>query len=142
MAYITIDDILQRIPEESVLQLTDDNNAGVVDLDHVAAAIARAEQEINTWCGNLYLVPFPVIPAVVVGLTADLAIYYLYGRTVDEIPEARKDAYKNAIKLLEKIAAGQILLGVAQRSSGTPAASAELLGGNGRLFTRDKLRGM
>lgn len=141
MAYITIDDILQRIPEESVLQLTDDNNAGVVDLGHVAAAISRAEQEIDAWCGALYLVPFPVIPAVVVGLAADLAIYFLYGRTVDEIPEARKDAYKNALKLLDRIARDQVTLGVAQRTVSTPA-SAEVVGGNKRLFSRDSLRGM
>lgn len=140
MAYCTLADLLERIPEETIIQLTDDTDSGLVDQSKVDAAIARADEEINAWCGSRYLVPFASVPAVVPGLSADMAIYFLYGRTVDEVPEARKDGYKNAVRLLEKIASGQISLGVAAVPE-TSQLTAEF-SGNERIFSRDKLRGM
>lgn len=140
MAYCTLADLLERIPEETIIQLTDDTDSGLVDQSKVDAAIARADEEINAWCGRRYLVPFPSVPAVVPGLSADMALYFLYGRTVDEIPEARKDGYKNAVRLLEKISSGQISLGVAAvEEAGQLGAE---FSGPGRLFSRDSLRGV
>jgi phage gp36-like protein len=140
--YTTLAAILERIPEETVIQLTDDAGAGVVDQTKVDAAIARAGQEIDAWCGTRYRVPFDPAPAVVAGLAADLAIYYLYGRTVEEIPEARKDAHKNALRLLEKISIGQVSLGIDPAPAATSASGAAVVSGNSRQFSRDKLRDM
>ena len=113
MPYCTLADILKRIPEEAVIQLTDDAGAGVVGQSNVDSAISRADKEIDAWCGDRYLVPFTSpAPPIVGELAIDMAIYFLYGRTVDEIPKSRADAYKNAVRLLEKISDGTISLGV------------------------------
>ncbi len=134
-------DILERIPEDVVIQLTDDDDLGVIDADKVAAAIERAGQEVDAWCGGRYSVPFASPPAIVVGVSIDMAIYYLYGRTMEEIPEARKDAYKNAVKLLEKVADGKVLLGAA--AAPAPATnSGASFSGNTRVFSRDTLKEM
>ncbi|WP_051361128.1 gp436 family protein [Desulfuromonas sp. TF] len=140
--YTTLAALLERIPEEALIQLTDDGGLGTIDQDKVDAAIARAAQEIDAWCGARYQVPFDPAPSIVPGLAADLAIYYLYGRTVDEIPESRKDAHKNAVRLLEKIALGQVSLGVDPAPAATTSAGAAIVSGADRQFTRDKLRGM
>lgn len=139
--YSTQADILERIPEEALIQLTDDDNSGIVDADNVAAAIERADQEIDAYCGSRYSVPFATTPAVIKGLSIDLAIYFLYGRTQEEIPETRKDAQKNAVRLLEKINKGDISLGV-DPAPAAPSGSGASFSTGDRRFTRDTLKGM
>lgn len=139
--YTTQADILERIPEETLTQLTDDDNVGTIDADKVTAAIARAGQEIDAYCGGRYSVPFATAPAVIGGLATDMAIYFLYGRTQEEIPETRKDAYKNAVRLLEKIADGKISLGV-DPTPAAPSGSGASFSGGARRFNRDTLKGM
>ena len=140
--YTTLAAILERIPAEAVIQLTDDAGAGVVDQGKVDKAIARAETEINTRCGARYRVPFDPAPPAIAELAIDLAIYYLYGRTVEEIPESRKDAHKNAIALLQLIAKGEVSLGIDPTPAATSASGAAVVSGNSRQFSRDKLRDM
>ena len=144
MPYCTLADILERIPEKGVIQLTDDDRIGVVDQVKVDAAIARADKEIDAWCGGRYTVPFAEPPAVIRELSADLAVYHLYSRKVDKIPETRIDGQKNALRLLEKIGDGKVSLGVAQMPPAAPAAvsgGASFVAPN-RIFTRDKLKDM
>jgi len=142
MPYSTLADLIERLPEQALVQLTDDAGVGLVDSAKVAAAIARADQEIDAWCGGRYSVPFASPPAVVRGLSADLAIYYLHGRTQDEIPETRKDSHKNALRLLEKIAEGKISLGLDPAPAAPAASGAAIVSGPGRLFSRNSLDGM
>lgn len=142
MPYCTLASILERIPEKVVIQLTDDDRLGAVDQVKVDAAIARAEGEIDAWCGGRYAVPFATVPPVIAELAADLAVYHLYARKVEKIPETRVDGWKNAVRLLEKISEGKVSLGVAQLPPPAPAAvagGASFTGGE-RRFTRDSLK--
>jgi phage gp36-like protein len=144
MPYSTLADILERIAEKVVIQLTDDDRLGVVDQGKVDAAIARADKEIDAWCGNRYTVPFADPPAVIREISADLAVYHLYARKVDKLPETRVEGQKNALRLLEKISDGKVSLGTAQLP---PAAPAAVSGGASfvapdRVFTRDTLKDM
>lgn len=144
MPYCTLDHIKERIPEKVVIQLTDDDRLGVIDPAKVAAAISRADKEIDAWCGSRYAVPFAEAPAIIVELSADLAVYHLYARKAEKVPETRESARAGAVKLLEQIGKGTVSLGVAQLP---PAAPAEVTGGGAsfsgapRQFTRDKLKG-
>lgn len=142
MPYSTLADLTERLPEPALIQLTDDTGVGLVDTAKIAAAIERADQEIDAWCGGRYSVPFASPPAVLRGLSADLAIYYLYGRTQDEIPEARKDGHKNALRLLEKIAEGKVSLGLDPAPASPSGSGAAIVSNPGRLFNRDQLKGM
>jgi phage gp36-like protein len=139
MAYSTLTDIAERIPAEILLQLTDDADTGSVDEAKAAAAIARADSEIDAWCGGRYSVPFDTVPAIIADLSADLATYYLYSRRQEIIPEARRDQYRANQALLKAISAGQVQLpGAATAKTGTTRIE---VSGNGRLFSRDTLKG-
>lgn len=101
------------LPEEVLVQLTDDDNIGVVDSAMVAEAIDTAGAEIDGWCAAQYVVPFVQVPALIKKCAIDVAIYNLYSRRVETIPETRATRYKEAMRLLKDIATGAVPLDTA-----------------------------
>lgn len=136
MAYNALDDILGELAEETVLQLVDDSSAGIdvdmvklalagddlADLDPdqataavkaaaaVSSALNRASAQVDGYCSTLHQVPFDPPSPFIRALDLDIVIYNLYSRR-ENVPENRSDRNKNAIKALEAIAAGKILIG-------------------------------
>ena len=53
MAYCTLDDIKKLLPEESVLELTDDEALGSIVQGRVDEAIAQADAEIEPRRGKI-----------------------------------------------------------------------------------------
>lgn len=143
MAYCTLTDITKSIPEDALAQLTDDEGAGRLIEERVEEAIASADAEIDSYCAARYAVPFGTVPAVVKKVSADIAIYNLYSRRVEEIPAARADRYKNAIRLLDGIAKGTITLGVDPApTASTEGSKAEAnKTASDRVCTRDTMEG-
>ena len=142
MAYSTLDDIKKLLPEETIIQLTDDENLGVVNQGRVDEAIAQADAEINSYCASKYTVPFTTVPAIAKKISVDLAIYNLYSRKVDIIPETRAERYKNAIRQLEGISKGTISLGVDPAPAATTEGGAETnITTSDRIFTKDSMGG-
>ncbi|QII11241.1 putative Mu-like prophage FluMu protein gp36 [Candidatus Kuenenia stuttgartiensis] len=111
MSYSTLTDILKLIPEAVVIQLTDDEDTGSVVTPRVDEAIAQADAEIDSYCGGRYSVPFGTVPDICRKISVDIAIYNLYSRKVEAIPDTRSERYKNAIRQLEGIAKGTISIG-------------------------------
>jgi len=111
--YCTLDDLKLAIDEERLIELTDDDRQGTVDASRVDDAISAAQGEVDGYLQERYDVPLDPVPALVKGACRDITVYHLYSRKVEEVPEVRQKRYDNAIKLLTKIAAGQISLGVA-----------------------------
>lgn len=103
MAYCTLADLKEALDEEKLVQLTDDTGETAIDSGHVAQAIADADAEIDLYCGA-FAAP---VPAIVRKWSADLAIYNLYARHTEEIPETRRDRYNNAVRMLFHISIGQ-----------------------------------
>lgn len=140
MGYCTLEDIKKLVPEETIVQLTDDEGIGVVNRDRVDEAIAQADAEVDSYCAVRYSVPFSTTPDIVKKCSVDMAIYNLYSRRAEEIPQTRADRYKNAIRQLEGIAKGSISIGVdppppaASQGSRKPELSAD-----DRVFSRTKL---
>ena len=143
MPYSILDDIKKLVPEETIVQLTDDEGVGVVNQPRVDEAIAQADAEIDSYCGGRYTVPFATVPDIVKKCSIDIAIYNLYSRTVEEIPQTRADRYRNAIRQLEGISKGNISIGedpppsAASQGSQTPDITSA-----GRIFSRTKLEDM
>lgn len=140
MSYSTLQMIKDRIPEKTLVQLTDDKKLGVVDEMITAATQLTAYGLVNGYCGVKYAVPFATIPDVIPGLEADIAAYLLYKRKVDEIPESKRTAYEDAIAFLKDVSRGIASLGV------DPPPAAPTTGGaesnkttNDRVFTRKKM---
>lgn len=119
--YLTVDDILaDGLSEQSLIDLTDDTNTGVVDNTKVEAAISRAQTEVDTHLGVRFEVPFPSngIPQQVKDITRDITVYRLYQRRHPEaVPEGIRQSYDDAVSLLKRIAQGTAVLPVAQIAS-------------------------
>jgi len=113
MSYCTLDDLKQAIPEDNLIQLTDDGGIGQVDMEKVNNAIAYAKQLIDGYLRGRYPLPLTNVPALMKHLAVDLAIFYLYARRFElDMPETMVNRHKNAIKLLEQIQKGIIRLGI------------------------------
>jgi phage gp36-like protein len=140
--YCTQTDIESAIPAATVIQLTDDSGSGAADADIVADAIAKADAIIDGYCAVKYSVPLSPVPAVIKGLSVDIAIKNLYARKVEEMPAARKDAYDNAISFLKDVSRGLVSLGVDPEPEASSQGSPETnKTASDRIFTRESLRG-
>ena len=140
MAYCEQADLLDRIHEDELIQLTDDDDAGAVDADVVAEAIADADAEIDGYCGKRYTVPFTTVPALVKKYSRDIAIYNLYQRRLGA-PEQRRRDYDNAIAFLKNVAKGLASLGE-DDPDGTPTQTDRpQITSNTRVFSRGNMSG-
>jgi len=152
MSYCTLDDLKKLLPEEKIIQLTDDENrkpASINPADPLHAAmigrideaIATADAEIDGYCAGRYSVPFFPVPPVVKGLSIEIAAYYLYKRRT--VPEVIEKAYDKAVARLKDISRGVLTLGVAPPPTAT--ATGDAVGVNcsaeDRIFTRESMKG-
>jgi phage gp36-like protein len=141
MAYCALDDLKKLLPEERIIELTDDEDLGTVNQARVDEAISQADAEIDGYLGERYSVPLTAVPAVVKKLSVDMAVYHLYSRRAEEMPETRKDRYRHAVRFLEGVSKGTVSLG-ADPAPGAPAEShAETnKSEDGNVFSRETLR--
>lgn len=111
MAYSTLTDLEKSIPEAQIIQLTDDESAGAVNEDVVDEAIAWADDLIDNHARGKYPVPITPVPEMVKKISVDLVIFWLYTRRqAYEIPDGVQTRYNAAMRLLEKIQRGTIVL--------------------------------
>jgi len=106
MAYSTEADIKKQLPEEQLIELSDDDGDGVADSGVVERAITDADAEIDSYLSVRYTVPLSPVPARAQQLSVDIAIWNLYSRrtVLDEIREKR---YNAAIAFLKDVASGK-----------------------------------
>ncbi len=142
MAYSTQSDIVQRLEEATLIQLTDVNETGQVDSAIVASAIEGADALINSLISPIYLVPLANVPKVIREHSVTIAVYRIHlFRSVD--PGVWKQAYESAIEFFQRLVEGKATLeGIAPK----PELSATLLDIAGfssedRKFSRKKLEG-
>ena len=134
MAYCTLDDLKEQIPEDELRQLTDDEDIGVIDTARTDRAISDAGAEIDGYCGGRYKVPLSPVPGIIRKFCVDIAIYNLFQRR-QGAPEYREKSYENAIKFLQNVAKGVVSLGV-QPPPDSPGEDEYTDGG--KVSTRDK----
>ena len=107
--YCDLDDLKNAVPEEVIIQLTDDDDTGSVDTDKTDSAMNDAAELIDGYLRGRYTLPLAPTPEIVKRLSVDISIYYLYQRRLDlTMPESLENRYKNSIKLLEQIMKGQV----------------------------------
>lgn len=140
MAYSIQSDILDQLDEDSLIQLTDDEDAGTVDTDKVTRAIADADSTIDSYCQDRYSIPLSPVPDKIRQISVDIAIYNLFSRRGDTAPDIRIERHKEAIKFLEQVNAGKIKLGAATPAPVNTGNSVNIES-NTRVFTRDNMRG-
>jgi len=142
MPYSTVDDIKKMLPEEIIVQLTDDEASGSLNAARAEEAISQADAEIDSYLGGRYSVPLASAPEIVRKLSVDIAIYNLYSRLVSEAPAARAERYRAAVRQLEAISAGRASLGVDPAPGASKDGRAETnRAGGENVFTRESLKG-
>lgn len=111
MPYCTLDDITATITTDDVLQLTDDERAGVINTVRVDEAIAKSDGLILAFAG---VVPDPV-PEIIRQISVELSIYHLHKRKfATNMPESIDKGYSRSIDLLKQIQSGKISIGTAE----------------------------
>lgn len=125
--YSTLEDIKKLLPEATLRQLTDDEKTSSVNEQRVSEAISQADAEIDSYCSQVYQTPFTTVPPVIKKCSVDMAIYHLYSRRVEAIPETRATRYKDAIRLLRGVVDGDVSLNIPTDDSSATFASGVLI---------------
>jgi len=129
MKYCNYSDIFDLIDRQTLLALLDENNEFNIDIfdlflqntfhtDHafivtvIENSVKNAESIVDGYCSPLYSVPFVTVPKIITMITVDLAIYDLFSRGQQDMPEIRKERYNSAIDLLKKINSGLLSLDI------------------------------
>lgn len=137
MAYCSEEDVLQMIPAGELAQLSAETGS-LPDAEVVAAAIGKAEGELDSYLGVRYVVPLAPTPTRVKALAVDLAIYHLYSRR-SLIPGVRRDRYEAALAWLKQVARGGVVLAGAGGEPATQSREVAEVGSSVRVFSRDGL---
>lgn len=128
-------------PADDLLQLTDDEGSGEVNTDIIDQHIAIADELVDGYLRGRYPVPLDPVPGIIRVCAADITLYRLYGRRAHvEPPKDLLDRYKNALKLLETIQKGAIVLPGATAADVRPAPGGAMVSAPARVFSRETLR--
>jgi len=138
MSYILQADLLAQLSEPQLVQLTDDEQIGIVNTTRVGQGIADADAEIDGYVATRYAVPVSPVPALIKKLSIDITLYNLWRRR-QKVPDLVRTAYEDAVKKLEQIAKGTITLGVDPAPANSAQASSGEVFGPERVFDRDKM---
>ena len=122
MTYATVEDMIARFSEDTMIQLTDLDREGKVNHEKAELALNDASAEINGYLGRYHL-PFKEIPPILTRLCCDIARYCLCS--------------SSAVLMNDDIANGLITLGIkadgAQVDTGDVV---EFAPSSGRVFGR------
>lgn len=114
MAYCTQTDLINAITEATLIQLTDDTDAGSVNATYVTDAITRADSIINSYLRAQHDVPLSTTPDLINQISVDLSLYLLYKRRRDtfasDLDEGMELRYKQSLSLLKDINSQKIFI--------------------------------
>lgn len=134
MGYAAKQDMIDRFGEDELIQLTDRNNAGVIDDAVLNGALADADAQIDPYLASRYSLPLAGTPVVIKRVACNLARYFLYD---DAATEQVQKAFDQGISFLKSISKGEVSLGLDDGGAApTTADNAEMQSG-GRIFSRD-----
>lgn len=114
MRYCTQGDIEQAIPAHTLIQLSqDDPYATAPDWGRIDAGVTSQEELIDGYLRGHYPLPISPVPSILRDIATQMVRYWLYSRRPEgnELPDVVKDAYRMAIRQLESIRAGRVILG-------------------------------
>lgn len=140
MAYATPDHFIRAFSEREARALTDEDNTGFINDEKLGTALERASAQIDGYLVGRYRTPWPDSPGILVGYCCDIARYHLatdYRICSEEI----QMRYRDAIRFLEKVAAGQVNLGRDSSDSVIQSSSQVRIRSGSRQFGRESTRG-
>lgn len=123
MPYNTLEKVKKlRISEDALIQLTDDQDLGVIDEETAAGVISESDAFIDGYLRGRLKLPLDPVPDLIPGLALDIYAYGFYAlKPTFEMPKTISDRYAAAVKTLQLIQKGDVKLGAAELE--TPAAT-------------------
>jgi phage gp36-like protein len=106
MPYATQNDLLQRVTLVQLTQLTDDANAGQPNAVVVGNALEEASGMVEAAVRNRYATPLQASD-IITAIVRDIAVYELYGRRPQQMPDTVLRRYEDAMAKLDKIGTGK-----------------------------------
>jgi len=138
MPYAIQADMIASYGEREVIALTDRDLLGVIDPAVLADAINLASDEIDAYLNSRYALPLVNPPRLLTRLACDIARYRLCGSDAQETEPVR-NRYKDALKTLGMIKAGDLTLGLDPAAQEVPErATVRIINGQ-RVFTQAEL---
>ena len=135
MAYATTQDIIDRYGEDQLLVLADRDGDGEADAEVTARALADADAEIDLHVGAVYDLPLASVPAGLVQVAVDIAVYRMCNSDALVTEEIRR-RYEDARATLRRIAKREVSLGPVPEASGGTAKAPAIVHGPRRVFGR------
>ena len=140
MAYTNLDNLISLIPRQELINLTNDTApATEVCEEKIISAMKYADEVINSYLRNKYVLPLSFVPDLIVQLATDITAHRLYSRRPRKLPEHIKDSYDVAINMLKNLQKEQMILDLPQEHPNetvTPPAKMVVTNatGNTRIF--------
>ena len=131
--YCTQQNMIDRLGQEELIQLTDRNDTGSIDVAVLSAAIADASAEMDGYISTRYKLPLSNVPSVLSRIACNIARYNLYDdAATDQVAKLHDDA----IAFLKSVSKGSVSLGLADDGSKAEAADTAQMETGGRVFGR------
>jgi phage gp36-like protein len=109
MAYCTVTDLKNTLPESQLIQLTDDNDTGQIDTEKLAEAIRKADDFIDGHIRGRYDLPLTTVPSMIRDISIRLSTWFLFRRSFSlTLPEPLTEDYKDCVEILMRVQKGQI----------------------------------
>lgn len=138
--YCARQDLVDRIGEALLQELTDLERAGEVNEDRLERAIGDATARIDSYALLRYPAPFSPVPPRIRSVCVDLVLHSLFARrgfNENTADEAIIAAERSAVKWLEQLAEGRVGTGEAQPAK-DPGV---IMQSRPPIFARDKMEG-
>ena len=141
MTYATQQDLVDRFGQTELIQLTDRVNIPVSTIDPVVVgrALDDASALIDSYLTKVVKLPLAVVPDVLVKTAADIARYYLHGKTADKDSPVTR-AYSEAVAWLRDVSRGLVELSAGGEAPAPAGGGSVKAVAPNRVFTRDSLR--
>lgn len=113
MTYCSTSDIQAVIPNDDLIQLTNDSGGETVDITQITSAISYVDNIIDGYLRGRYSLPLTTVPDELKYLAIDFVVYRLYSRRMQtDVPESIFKKYTEVVKTLQNIQKGTFNLGV------------------------------
>lgn len=137
--YATSAQMQARFGEAELISLTDrDGSAGTIVASVLDVALHDATARINGYLAGRYTLPLAAVPEMIERLCCDIARYGLYDKGANEQVSKRFD---DAVRFLEKVAAGTITLGITTQGESPVSHDLPVIESGGSVFNRQISKG-
>ncbi len=136
--YCTTQDLIDRFGQDELIRLTAEADSfgefpDQINQVQVDRALSDAGATIDSYLAARYPLPLSQVPPVLNRYACDLSRYFLHDRNpLEEVT----NRYKDAIRYLEKVAAGSISLGIDAAGKRPESLDGAMMESAGSVFSR------